>query len=304
MFGSAVLDTAIGMILVFFVTSTISSNIYSLISRWSNSRGKLLQSSLIKLLGKEVYEQVMNHPRIRDNHVTKKFWSGELVYETIPDYIDPEVFSQVLAEIIEKAGNSSDLTRMLPEKLTSPVEYFLEQVQQKGESVERLARDIQEWYDQRMWGLKEIFKNQAQLWVGVISVGVVLFFNINTITVAQSLWYGPTLRDTVVASAEQQVAANVEANENPEDSVDRTAQEIFQDDLLALDLPVGWTEQELDALKIIPTGLAQVNDSNRVVPSAFTFIAGLLATMGAAMFGAPFWYDLLKNITNLRSSNN
>jgi ascorbate-specific PTS system EIIC-type component UlaA len=46
---------------------------------------------------------------------------------------------------------------------------------------------------------------------------------------------------------------------------------------------VGWTEDKI-------TG----------VPGVLSKILGLLITAGAAMLGAPFWFDILKKVVNIR----
>ncbi len=304
MFGSAVIDTAIGIILLFFVVSTICSTAYSLIARMLNTRGQMLNESLERLLGPDIYEKLMHHPLIYENHLKLKRAGFtrilEMEYQTLPDYIDPDTFARVLTEILEKAANSSDLTRYLPDELTPPIEYFLEEIQEKQKTFMAVKVEVEQWFDQRMTILSRLFKERAQWWLMGIALAVTLIFNINTILIAQALWQGPTLRDAVVAAADTQIERVTDASLVGEGEDLRPPAQIFEEELVALNLPVGWTAQELDAI-IFPESLAQVDDPTRPVPHWFTNLIGWMVTVAAAMFGAPFWFDLLRKVVSIRS---
>jgi hypothetical protein len=303
MFGSAVLDTAIGLVLLFFIVSTICSNIYTLISRALNTRGKMLKETLIKLLGEDLCEQLMHHPLIHENYVRYNFLTRKLEYQTEPAYIAPDVFARFLVELLDKASSTTDASKVLPdlpEQLTYPVRHFLLELQEKRRNLQNLQAEVEKWYNDRMDSLTRIFKERAQITLGIIAVFVVLIFNINTITIANTLWEGPTLREQLVQTANQTIQDSQAATPAAEEEI-RGPVQIFEEDLQALHLPIGWTEQELKATKIVPGRLAFVDDPERRVPGTFINLVGWLVTIGAAMFGAPFWFDLLRNILNIRS---
>lgn len=302
MFGSAVLDTAIGMLLLFFVTSTICSNIYTVIARILNARGKLLRESLDKLLGPEFAEMLMNHPLIKENYVRRNFLTGKMEYQTEPAYIAPEVFARIVLEYLEKASFSSDPLKVLPSDISYPILYFIEEVQKQRKSVEELLGEIENWFNERMDGLTRIFKEQAQWFLGGIAILVVLGFNINAISIASSLWKAPTLRDALVETAQVQITvqeANAGLSPDGEEGEIKGPVQIFEEDLKPLGLPLGWTSQELDALGIFPSSLAYIDDPSREVSNTFTSLLGWAITVGTAMFGAPFWFDLLRNLVTL-----
>lgn len=306
MFGSAVLDTAVGLIFIFFIVSTICSNIYSLISRTINTRGKLLSQSLIKLLGQEVYAQVMRHPLIRENHVRLKrrltsILKTELDYETLPDYLDPDLFARALAEILAEAGTLSDATKMLPGEWGTPIEYWMERLKGgKYDDLVHLKTDIERWFGDKMGTLTTLFKQQTQWFIFVIALVVTLGFNLNTIAIGQKLWKAPTVRDAVVASAATQLEAQQAAMpEEGSTASERNAVQIFEQELKPLGIPVGWTKQELAKFGL-PKELAMADDPTRPVPQLLDLLIGWAVMVGAAMFGAPFWFDLLRKIVSLR----
>ena len=320
MFGSTILDTVIGLILVFFVISTICSSIFTLISKGLNMRGKLLASSLQKWLGETVYDIVINHPMIRESTISRKLRGGQLEYKDKPDWVDPKYFSHAFAELLTKAENTSDPTKLLPTELTGTVKYFLDKLDDNVYSnIEELVEDIEKWFDGRMYNLTELFREHSRLWLAGIAIGVTLFFNLNTIAVSQALWKGPTLRAAVVEAAGSQVAvgavdSNIEITDEgipsgetgttpqPTPTNERNAVQIFQEDLSVLNLPVGWTEQELDVF-YLPSFLAQAEDANRPSMNWFSMVIGWILTVLAVMLGAPFWYKVLTSLVNIRQGD-
>ncbi len=309
MFGSAVLDTAIGLIFVFFTISTVCSNIFTLISRALNSKGRLLKEGLETLLGSELYRHVMQHPLIKDSAITNKSILGfKVAPERLPAWIDPKAFSDIITDICEEASKVSDIARVLPSEADNAMRYFILQLHQGKASLEQIHQEIERWYNNRMDTLTLIFKRQSQYVIGVVAILLSVIFNVNTLIIGQALWQGPTLRDAVVEAASAQIAAN--ANQGfirPTRPEDDTFEEIRGateriNDLSFLNVPIGWTPQELKSLGL-PTDLAMSEDPNREVPSLFTMILGWLITAGAAMFGGPFWFDLLKKLTGVRSGS-
>jgi hypothetical protein len=321
MFGSTILDTVIGLILVFFVISTICSSMFTFISKRLNMRGRLLAGSLEKWLGETVYEVVMNHPMVRESTIYRKFGGQDLEYKYQPDWVDPKYFSQAFADLLVKAKATSDPTKLLPAELSGTVQYFLDQLDKNVyQNVEELAEDIEKWFDGRMYNLTELFREYSRVWLAGIAIGVTLFFNLNTIAVSQALWQGPTLRAAVVEAAGSQVSigasdSNVEINtegiplgeEGTEDAPspqaspeeERNPVQIFQEELNVLDLPVGWTEQELDVF-YLPSFLAQTTDADRASMNWFSMVMGWILTVLAVMLGAPFWYTVLTNLVSIR----
>lgn len=308
MFGSAVLDTAIGLIFVFFTISTVCSNIFTLISRALNSRGKLLKKGLDALLGSELHNRVMEHPLIRDSALKNTRILGlNLEYEKYPDWIDPKVFSDIITDICEEASRMSDVSRIVPREAHNAIHFFASQLHQGKQSVEQVHTEVIRWYNNRMDTLTQIFRRQSQYVIGIIAIGVAVLFNVNTLVIGQALWEGPTLRDAVVEAAGAQIVANADQGfirpSTEEDNFEdiRGATDSIND-LSFLNIPIGWTAQELDTFGL-PGDIAMATDPNREAPSRFTSIMGWLITAGAAMFGGPFWFDLLKKVTNLRSGN-
>lgn len=306
MFGSAVLDTAIGLLLVFFTISTVCSNIYTLIARMINARGKLLNRTLETLLGSDLYEEILTHPMIGETKLKNMQLLGfDIQYERLPEWIDPAQFSIVLADICMKAKHVSDITRVLPARLSEPVEYFVQQLKEGRRTYEELTHDIEHWYNNTMSQLTDIFKRYSQLFIAVIAFIITLVFNINTVVIADTLWRSPTLRDAVVEAANAQVTAtNASGTETTLPPGTTVAQVVEEDisNLTVLNIPIGWTPDELATVGL-PAEMAMSENRSGEAPSLFVMVIGWALTVGAAMFGAPFWFDLLNKVVSLRGSS-
>lgn len=408
MFGSAVLDTALGLTFIFFVLSTICSTTFGLIGRMSRLKGRLLQNALLYMLDDDVRQKLMDHPLIQNISLTgTNFYdrimqgladirvhddyratNSNLTANKYPPYIPADIFATALIDLfvevakeksldevlihLEKAASEEfeaqtrlrirnrinrlldenedealafteevlgrvgrgmtdaekamivkDVKRLLsdrgnimtlidqgieslnlPERTTAYLRRQIEllyhrRLRDTSLSVQadfhEFTKSIENWFNNSMNSLTAIFKLRMQVWLAIIATVVTLFFNINTLTIADTLWTNPTVRAAVVESA----TARVEAGTS--ETTEENPAQIFSDDLQSLDIPVGWTDQELEAAKIgfLP---AQVKDTARPVPDTFINLLGWLITIGAAMFGAPFWFDILNKIVNLRIS--
>ena len=152
-----------------------------------------------------------------------------------------------------------------------------------------LARDSQEfeakaaefkinaenWFDISMTRASFWYKDQAKTFAFIIGLVLSITFNIDSIYITQELWREPTLRQTLVAQAQN---ANLDTGAKSVSELE----EYYAD----LEIPVGWQSTSLPA-----------------TPAAWgTKILGFLISALAAMQGAPFWFDILKNILKIKGT--
>jgi hypothetical protein len=114
-------------------------------------------------------------------------------------------------------------------------------------------------------------------------IGLVLAFalNVDTLNLIQDLDRNEGLRQTLVASAE--AYARTDANRVdptlPFDKIDQRLKETG--------LPLGWANTD-------PTAYIALHGKSAILGWILTALAGSL--------GAPFWFDLLKQVANLRAT--
>jgi hypothetical protein len=144
---------------------------------------------------------------------------------------------------------------------------------------------LEHWYDDEMSRLTGWYKRRVQRFIIGYGIAVTLLFNVDSITIAQTLWRSP-----VQQAAAAQAAANA-ATETLAD-VDTNVAAIK-----GLAMPLGWSAAH-DG-KVVST------DPRHVPASTGSWalkVLGLAITAFALAFGAPFWFDLLGKVARLRNT--
>jgi hypothetical protein len=194
---------------------------------------------------------------------------------------------------------------------------------QKGEQAVAAARAaIEVWFNNAMDRLSGAYKRKAQLVTFVIGVILALTLNVDTIQVATSLWREPTLRQAIIAQAEQYslAAAEPASSEGEARAIGATVTDL-QEELNALSFPFGWHTAPFDAgdrqCAYLPFDSSQVmgfpsRDENGLpvckrisnfpvdLPGWLGKVLGLLISGAAAAQGAPFWFDILRKMVSAR----
>jgi hypothetical protein len=177
--------------------------------------------------------------------------------------------------------------------------------QSASDNVEAFIGTVSHWVDQSLTMMGEVYKQRIKL----ISFGIGLFaavaFNIQTLDVASHLYRNKEAREALVAVAEQftdgvpkeafdkclalePAARAAEASCKPILGLVTTVQgrnETFGQ------LPMFWTNVDDPWAQILPS-LGQANWLLNWL--------GWLITALAVSLGAPFWFDLLNKLVNIR----
>jgi hypothetical protein len=152
------------------------------------------------------------------------------------------------------------------------------------------------WFDDAMARFSGGYKRRVQLFLAGYAVVLTLVFNVDTIAVTQSFWHGPTVRAAAVAAADSVLANGgvIPPAESCAGSVSNTAQSDICsaaaaakagiDDAKSLQIPLGWQDTPDDA------------------QGWLVKLLGWLITVFGLSFGAPFWFDVLGKVVNMRSS--
>jgi hypothetical protein len=144
---------------------------------------------------------------------------------------------------------------------------------------QRIELSIQQWFDDTMQRVSGWYKRRIQIWLILIALVVTTAVGADTLALASSLWHDNTLRESVVAVAQQTAKQGSGGSGNP---VSRIVD--VQSQVSSLRLPLGWA--------VLPHDLR----------SLLSRILGLLLTAAALTLGAPFWFDLLNKVANLRAA--
>jgi hypothetical protein len=179
------------------------------------------------------------------------------------------------------------------------------------------------WFNESMDRLSGWYKRKAQLLAFLIGFVLAAFLNVDSITLVDHLWKEPAVRNALVANATEFANENSEIPTVPvEESEFESAVDYFNAQFDDLNIPLGWiyetaTLEPHQTCQLFPFGRNVVwgikdnstpnqcqKISNAPMDTAgWTFkILGIAFSAAAAAQGAPFWFDILKKVVNIRGS--
>jgi len=290
MFGSTILDLAVGLIFTFLIISLITSTATEAISSASGWRANTLLQGIKDLLNDQNFTglalSLYNHGLInpQSSGVAEKL--ADLT--TKPSYIDAKQFATALTEL---TGISSGVSLPVPQDKVDAVvtdlkgkingtvtDAQLKQVlngivDRAGGDINKINSGIADWFNQSMQRVAGAYKRKTQLWTIVIALILTIAFNLDAVRVALALWDQPMILKSL-----PQLASSV----SPTDALKQ-----FQ----GLGLPFGWDNDAIAYIKDTTNG-----------PHWIFAIVGWIVTALSALFGAPFWFDALQKFVQLRGA--
>lgn len=188
---------------------------------------------------------------------------------------------------------------------------FISRPDMVGKSPEVIATkmqsDLSGWFEDVMDRSSGDYKRKASKWALLLGMILAFAFNVDSIEISTRMWQEPTLRQVIVAQAQNY--QGTEAQSSLDSSIDAVAE---------LGIPIGWTTVEpqegqrcgwIPGQSVYPAiwtngdcqillNLPRMDDGWGWAIKFF----GLLISGIAAAQGAPFWFDILNKVVNLRSS--
>ena len=274
MFGSTILDVAIGIIFIYLLVSLVISAINELIAAKLKSRATNLTQGIQALLQDpsqagwvaKLYQhpliQSLSPPNSKPSYIPSRTFALALLDLVAPANADG---SRTLADL--KAGMAN-----LPEPLQKTLTNLLDEAQH---DVERLKTQIEVWFNNGMDRASGWYKRKTQWIQFFIGLTLVIALNIDSVHIGRSLFaVNSPMRASLVESAKSFVAQPGGTNKSMKDAIDAIS---------SASLPIGWSE--------VPK------------PEQWpTMLVGWLITAFAVSLGAPFWFDLLNKFVNVRAS--
>ena len=334
MSGFPILDLVVGIIFVYFLLSIISSSGVEMILTGLKARATLLEEWLFKIFDKPIIQPdgttlslgqaIMDHCSVTalsgthesTSYIDAKNFTAALLEKITFDPANPKSIAKNMDEFIEAINKSNALSTEFQRVLlmyANDAKDTYGAVTEKTESEIDLFRwKIENWYNSSMDritdALKKKYSRPATLLVAII---VTVCLNADSISLAKYLYSNPEARtkiamqaysasaDSVLIKQVQQInIANADTSSktmSPQEIKNNIVQKITDIDKakqgLADVMPLTWKAGEL-------------KDANGKISLRLLFskITGLLATILAIMMGAPFWFDMLNKISNLRST--
>lgn len=307
MFGSEMLEVAIGLSFIFLFASLVCSAMREGIEGFMKLRAQNLEQWIREnlsdgtkqtpsagseiILGGEGAAKGITLAGFYEHSLIYPLFSGEYDRATgrvssLPSYIPSKHFAGAVLDLLAPADGKSrpalDQIAAAAEKLQNErlKNVVLRAVGDAAGDLDKARAAIEDWYDQSMARLTGYYKR----WTQVILIGLGLFvavgLNIDAIAISQQL-----LRDKAIRSA---LASEV-ASLHGQSAADASK---AVDDMSARIKSTGVLIGHPDGKFSWPT--ADMAGALR--------IAGWLATALAIMLGAPFWFDLINKLVPIRSS--
>ncbi|MBK8101073.1 MAG: lipase family protein [Planctomycetes bacterium] len=335
MFGSAVLEVLIGLVVVFFVLSIVCSALSEAWASLSGSRGRILELGVRQLLGERTTEFFAS-PRIEplcppDRWVVL----GNKMDKWLPrrpSYVPNATFAEVVLDLWAPRAESkngqtllhADAARMV--RLGTQADLWTRAAD--GPALERQAAEL----IARAWssvpadapdrpaaafaavskGIEQLFaatmdratgwyRRRAQFASLLFAVPVVLATNADAISLTKALFRDPSLRAEMTAMGE-----SLAKSDRQDDASIQRAREVLAGLAAKSELPLGWPDRRLrdsDEPAVAGRGNDAVErrDFDQAAKDPMK-VFGWLISIVAASLGAPFWFQLLNKLVSLRGS--
>lgn len=299
----AVLDVIIGLSFTYLLLGILASGAQELVATWMQKRGRDLRNGIARLLagtdatGKpstRLFEKVFGHGLIED-----------LSTKGLPSYIPARNFALALLEAL-RDGSQAPLFSQIENSIKKlPAGTAKESLQalvtEAAGDLDALQHGIETWFDDAMDRLSGVYKRFSQHFTLIFGLVVAVGFNVDSITLAQTLWTDPAARQATAAMAQRYVEAHQNDSLKNDGSKDATKEVRTQIDALTqqVGLPIGWTHRPGDSGNAWHIFWGRVFQSDG---SGIWLVIGWVITALAVSLGAPFWFDSLQSLLQLRNS--
>jgi hypothetical protein len=298
LFNSTILDVIIGLIFVYLLLSIMCTAANEWVAALGKRRAKTLVRGLEQLLNNQLLTE---DPRpgektpkplvdaFREHPLIKTMFNGERP----PTYLSPRSFSTSLTDILttEHGGpvTFENLLKGVSELPEGEVKKSLVALLRHCDrDIDKARFAIEGWFNDAMDRVSGWYKRRTQLWTIVIAAVLTVVANADTIQITRKLWTDPVLRSAVVEEAKvraQKPRPTVSVEyENEDDPTNPTVTRNEGNQL---------SDKERDLLG------ALVGWHNKDNFNPFTPLGWLLTVLAISM-GAPFWFDMLNKIMNIR----
>ena len=322
-----VLEVIIGLVFIYFLVSVLCSGVNEVLAQYVGRRGEFLREGMINLVrDRWIYLRVINHPLV------SSLYRDVPGKPRTPSYIPATNFANALLDImllkaaqLEPALQPKSAERWSAAELRHAVQVckaggysvgdaLLPLIDAAQGDVDQARKNIEAWFESGMQRVSGWYKKSAQRILLALGFIVAVAFNVDTLQVATQLSQSAELRKSLADAASQVVESKrfngvaLDVSENDvriaQQDLKKFSQGVQQ--LNQLGLPIGFaclsplmqTARGFKALVCDCYSRATSQDSGAWVLK----VVGWLITGLAVALGAPFWFDLLNKLVNLRGA--
>lgn len=321
MLNSPILDIAIGLSFLYFLLGLITSSINEMVMIKLQSRPKKLKHAILNFLENDwdgIGQKIITSPYVKA--LKKK-------PNEFPSNIPANAFAQSIIDVIKDGKDLPEKVEDIRAKIKNNAvisgeaqTWMLGVLDQSYGKVENFYEGLESAYDEAMGRVKEWYTHQAKklvFWIGLL---IAITLNVDSIHIVKSLWNDKAKAKELAMLAEQSLDnIKLDTASNGFILTDPKGKVLYQytltdssasDSVLAknhkqqennikqitatikgLPAPMGWDVNNLGQEITAPNGWGQLSR-----------LLGWLMTAVAIYLGAPFWFDLLKNIVSVKKT--
>jgi hypothetical protein len=283
MFNSAIFDVVFGLVSVFLAISLFTSALTEAVSTIINLRARTLLSGVKRLLNDSKFDglalELYNHALI--NPLSDGAAKSGAAPAVKPSYIPSQDFALALIDTMQRAVGQSTTLEQSIDKISDPqIKTTLQTLYRRADGRLDLFRDqIASWFDNAMDRVSGVYKRRTKLISFLLALFVAALLNADPIHLVDTLWQRPALAAQL---AKLELPTTIDRDHPESEALPLVRQIEGAGPLL------GWSGFGYDA-RAHGTGLALM-------------LSGWLIAAGAALFGAPFWFDVLQRFVQLRGT--
>lgn len=288
MFGSLAIEIAISLSLLYLLLGLMCSVLNEWVAGVLNMRAKNLWDGVRNLLydseGTGLAKQLYDHALVKN--------LGKA--GALPSYVPSRNFALALFDLVAPVKDSTttrtiqDIRKAIADIPNPQVKSALVAlIDEAGDDLKKARENVERWYDDAMDRVSGWYKRKTQVFILLWALAVTLSVNADTILIANTLAHDATLRASLVAMAE--ATAKEPLPQDAKGTTERVQQ--MSSEIKKLGLPIGWSSDAKDPTSV-PAG----------VGGWALKIIGLSLTAIAVSLGAPFWFDVLNKLINIRSA--
>jgi hypothetical protein len=342
LFGSGIIEFALSLIFFYYLLSLLTSSANELISSFLDWRAQELVKGIRDLLNfpmaegtttlppdtntvksaksvssspKTLGDMLLAHPLVK-GLATEPYRLRQLLIrrdEHPPSYIPDRVFSMALLDILANAQArpnpqpSTDAAKLITAIRTSlttlptDLRHALGPLLNTADDLDLARRNLEDWFNAKMERVSGSYKRWTQYVLFLLGFLITVGLNADSFAVGQQLWNTPVLRQMSVAQVDQRLAAGEPTATNVQQEAADAIKQVQAELQQVLVFPIGWGPE-----CIANTTTDVVRNPSNCIPTDWqgwlAKLAGWLVTTLAISFGAPFWFDLLRKVSHLRST--
>jgi hypothetical protein len=285
------LDVIVSLSAVFAAFSLLTSWVQEQIASVLNLRGKTLASGIARLVDDAAtHQKLFNQPSIT---------SSKAGGQRLPSYLSSRQFVMALVGVLNTAGtvatSGSSALQSLVQGIGQLPNCGLKTTlttiaaQAAGDYDDFLKR-VEQWYNDQMDRVSGWYRRSSQLVAMIVGALLAIAFNVDTVRMSSAFMQNPVVlvNDQLTGAQAQQYVS----------------QAVFQQ------VKFGWPDASHcppaspapPSVSATPATQAPPCTEPSKTVSILLKVLGLAITAVALTLGAPFWFDLLGNIVNVRNS--